>query len=126
MGQPVDVSVKETLDPDVRVFETDRWLTGMGNGLFESAQSAPEGTMARRVFEVGDVEAVHVYGNCLTVTKSRRASWDSMSDEIKKSLENFYIFYPENIGKKVEAFTGDDGDDGEDGEAADAGAEDDA
>ena len=107
MGQPMDVGVKETLDPNVLIFETNRWLTGMGTGLYEDAGEAPEGSMARMIFDTGKIAAVNVYGSTITVTKARDASWDAMSDEIKKNLENFYIYYPENIGKKFVAAAGD-------------------
>jgi ribonuclease HII len=99
VGQPMGVTVKETLDPHVRVFDTDRWLTGVGGGLFERPEEAPEGSMARMVLDTGEVESVHIFGNCVTVTKGRNASWDDLSDRIQKGLENFYIFYPENIGR---------------------------
>jgi len=107
VGQPIDVMVKETLDPNVRVFETNRWLTGMGSGVYDALDETPEGSMARMIFETGEVDAVHVYGSTITVTKQRNSSWDALSETLKKNLENFYIFYPENIGKKFVAAGGD-------------------
>jgi ribonuclease HII len=103
MGQPVEVTVKDTLDDDVRIFETNRWLTGMGSGVYARAEEAPEGSMARMILDTGDVEAVHVYGSTITVTKQRNADWDELAATLQKNLENFYIFYPENIGKKFVA-----------------------
>ena len=99
MGQPVGVTVKETLDDDVRVFETDRWLTGMGSGLFQSPDEAPAGTMARMILGLDGPRSVHVYGNCLTVTKRHDAAWDELAETIRTNLENFYIYYPENVGR---------------------------
>lgn len=103
MGQPVEVMVKESLDPHVRYFETNRWLTGMGSGLFESVEQAPEGTMARMILEKDGVSVVHVYGNVITVTKEPGASWEPLADEIKDDLENFYIFYRPGVEPEVPA-----------------------
>ena len=107
MGQPIAVTVKQTLDPHVRIFETNRWLTGMGTGVYETPEQAPEGSMARMILDTGDVSAVTVYGSTITVIKKTDRSWDPLAETLKKNLENFYIFYPENIGKKFVA-AGDD------------------
>lgn len=107
MGQPIEVTVSETLDPHVRIFATNRWLTGMGSGLYESLDEAPERSMARTILETGEVAAVHVYGSTITVTKRPGSAWDPLSDDLKKALENFYIYYPENIGMKFEAASAD-------------------
>ena len=103
MGQPVAVELKRTLDPHVVIYETNRWVTGMGQGLYTSASEAPEGSMARKVLEHPGIAAVSVYGSTLTVTKRPDASWEGVAGDIKTALENFYIFYPENIGMRFEA-----------------------
>jgi hypothetical protein len=112
VGQPIVVSVRETLDPHVRVYDTNRWLTGMGSGVFTDVEMAPSGSMAKMILETGSIDAVHVYGSSLTLTKKPSASWQGLAEDLQKRLENFYIYYPENIGKKFEAAADDgDGDD---------------
>ena len=96
MGQPIVVTVKDTLDPAVRVFHTNRWLTGMGSGFFERPEDAPAGSMARMLLMTDGVEAVHIYGSSITVTRGRMAKWDDLAPRLQVALQNFYIFYPEN------------------------------
>jgi hypothetical protein len=100
VGQPVVVTIKPTLDPAVSVFETNRWLTGMGSGFFDAPEQAPPKSIARMLLEVDGVEAVHVYGNIITVTRTRMANWDDLGPKIQVALQNFYIFYPENATTK--------------------------
>jgi scaffold Nfu/NifU family protein len=95
LGQPVEVTVKDSLDPHVRFFETNRWLTGMGRGLYHQAADAPDGSMARMILDKDGVTAVHVYGSVITVTKDPDAKWAGLEEEIKSDLESFYIFYRE-------------------------------
>ena len=71
MGQPITVVEKPTAAPGVVRFETNRSLTGMGHERFRSAADAPGrrpvDELARRLFEAGGVDGVHVYGNVITI-----------------------------------------------------------
>src|SRR5438477_13050632 len=70
MGQPITVVEKRGPGPGVVRFELNRSLTGMGHERFCSAAEAigdgPDAVLARKLFEHGGVEAVHVYSNVVT------------------------------------------------------------
>jgi hypothetical protein len=101
VGQPIKVTVRPTLDPAVREFEVNRWLTGMGRGTYEKPEEAPDGSVARMILDTGDVEAVHNYGSVITVTRKRDADWEHLSDRLQTDLQNFYIYYDENRTTKA-------------------------
>ncbi len=74
-------------------FETNRTLTGMGHELYRADEEIighrPPDELARRLFETGQVDEVHVYGQAITVKLFKDAS----SDGLKEIIENLYIHY---------------------------------
>ena len=93
MGQPIAVTEKKTARRGVLRFELNRSLTGMAHERYQSAADAagerPPDVLARRLFDTGQVDAVHVYSNEITVDLSRGASGEGLRDVI----ENLYIHY---------------------------------
>ena len=77
MGQMVAVTEKPSSQPGVVRFELNRALTGMGHEHFTSAADAfgprPAAELARRLFATGQVDAVHVYANIVTVELAQAA-----------------------------------------------------
>jgi hypothetical protein len=71
MGQPVAVTVLPSTSPGRVRLELNRSLTGMGHERFTSAAEAkgekPASELARRLFALGSVSSVHVYGSMVTV-----------------------------------------------------------
>ena len=71
MGQLVAVTEKPSSTRGVVRFEINRSLSGMGHEHFGSVEDAwgnsPSDELARRFFATGQVAAVHVYGNIITV-----------------------------------------------------------
>lgn len=95
MGQPVVVSEKaSTAHPGVVRFETNRAFTGMGHERYRSVADIsgerPPDVLARRLFERGGIEGVHVNGNVVTVEVAKGHSTDGLRDLI----EDLYLFYP--------------------------------
>jgi len=86
MGQPITVVEKPTAAPGVVRFETNRSLTGMGHERYRSAADAtgnrPPDLLARRLFEAGGVDAVHVYGNVITVDCAKGFDGKHLADVI--------------------------------------------
>jgi hypothetical protein len=71
MGQSITVVQKPTTTQGVLRFETNRSLTGMGHERYrrgeEVAGQRPPDELARRLFDRGGVDAIHVYSNIITV-----------------------------------------------------------
>ena len=88
MGQPITVVEKPSTRPDVVRFEINRSLTGMSHETYRSAADAvgdrPPDELARRLFERGGVEAVHVYSNVITVDLAPGATDEGMADLIRE------------------------------------------
>ena len=93
MGQLVAVTEKPTASPGVARFELNRALTGMGHEHFESAADAfgprPAAELARRLFGTGQVAAVHVYSNIVTVDLAKGATTNGLADVVR----NLYRYW---------------------------------
>jgi hypothetical protein len=88
VGQPITVVERPTTRADVVRFEINRSLTGMAHERYRSRAEAtgprPPDELARRLFDHGGVEAVHVYSNVITVDLAAGASSDGMADVIHR------------------------------------------
>jgi hypothetical protein len=93
VGQPITVVEKRGVRHDVVRFELNRSLTGMGHERFGSREQAvgtsPAAELARRLFDRGGVEAVHVYSNVVTVDLAPGASTDGMAEVIR----DLFLYY---------------------------------
>ena len=93
MGQPVTVIEKSSARPGVVRYETNRVLSGMGHERFRSADDAqgdtPSDRLARRLFERGGIESVHVNANVVTV----HLADGSPPTGIKELIEDLYTYY---------------------------------
>ena len=97
MGQLITVSRKPSIRPDVAIFELNRSLTGMGHERYKSAADAvrprPVDELARRLFEAGGVEGVHIYSNMVTVDLAQGATGDGMEQIIR----DLFTYYREGV-----------------------------
>jgi hypothetical protein len=97
MGQPVTVIEKPSMRPGVVRYETNRVLSGMGHEYFRSYDDAqgdtPTALLARRLFERGGIDAVHVNGSVITV----HLSDGSPPTGIKAIVEDLYTYYREGV-----------------------------
>jgi len=95
MGQPIVVAEKPGRRADVVRFELNRSLTGMGHESLRSREQAvgpkPAAELARRLFDLGGVEAVHVYSNVVTVDLAPGAATTGMADLVR----DLFLFYRE-------------------------------
>lgn len=102
MGQPIGVTEKKTARPGVLRYELNRSLTGMAHERYQSAADAagdrPPDVLARRLFETGQVSAVHVYSNEITVDLARGASGDGLQEVIEK----LYIHYLPGVQPSIQ------------------------
>jgi hypothetical protein len=88
MGQLVAVTEKQSSNPGLVRFETNRSLTGMGHERYTSAadaySSTPSAELARRLFATGKVAAVHIYSNVVTVDLGKGQTSDGLADTIRE------------------------------------------
>ena len=86
MGQPITVTEKRGTRSDVVRFELNRSLTGMGHERYRSPEEATGerivDELARRLFDHGGVDAVHIYSNVVTVHLTPVASTSGLGDII--------------------------------------------
>src|SRR4051812_39052901 len=101
MGQPIAVTEKKTARMGVLRFELNRSLTGMAHERYQSAADAtgdrPPDVLARRLFDTGQVEAVHIYSNEITVDLSRGGS----AEGLREVIENLYIHYVPGVQPSI-------------------------
>ena len=87
MGQLVDVTEKPSSTRGVVRFEINRSLSGMGHEHFASPADAwsdtPSAELARRMFATGQVAAVHVYGNIITVDVEKGHDSEGLADLVR-------------------------------------------
>lgn len=93
MGQLVAVTEKPSSTRGIVRFEINRSLSGMGHEHFESVADAwgntPSDELARRMFATGQVEAVHVYGNIITVDLEKGHDSEGLA-EILRDLYQYW------------------------------------
>ena len=101
MGQPIVVVQKSSSTKGVLRFEINRSLTGMGHEHYPSADAAggdrPPDVLARRLFERGDVDAVHVYSNMITVELANGKTGEGM----RELVEQLFIHYRDGVQPSV-------------------------
>ncbi|CAN5275399.1 hypothetical protein BH18ACT4_BH18ACT4_10840 [soil metagenome] len=88
MGQPVTVVEKPSSRPGLVRFEINRSLTGMGHERYTSRADAegdrPPDELARRLFDRGGIDAVHINSSVITVDLAKGASSDGLADLIRE------------------------------------------
>jgi hypothetical protein len=94
MGQPVSVIEKPSSRPGVVRFEINRTLTGMGHERYRADRPVdgdrPPDELARRLFERGGIDAVHINSNVITLDLSK-GSGDTGG--IADIIEDLYTYY---------------------------------
>ena len=97
MGQPITVIEKRTSLPGVVRFEINRTLTGMGHERYRSRADVvgdrPVDELARRLFDHGGVDAVHVNGNVITVDLTK----GSVSEGMAQVVADLFLYYREGV-----------------------------
>ena len=93
MGQPVTVIEKPSSQGGVVRFEINRTLTGMGHERYRASVPVegvrPPDELARRLFERGGIDSLHINSNVITVHLERGAS----SEGIAEIISDLYTYY---------------------------------
>ncbi len=96
MGQLITVTRKPITKAGVVVFDLNRSLTGMGHERYRSADVTghrPVDELARRLFATGEVGAVHVYSNVVTVILAGKGGGEGLDDVIR----DLFTYYREGV-----------------------------
>ncbi len=93
MGQPVSVLEKPSATPGVVRFETNRAFTGTGHEHYhvddEILGHRPPDLIAKKIFEHGGVERIHINSNVVTVLLARGGD----SEGIAEIIGDLYTYY---------------------------------
>lgn len=93
MGQPVSVIEKPSNQGGVVRYEINRTLTGMGHERYLADQvvegDRPPDELARRLFERGGIDGIHINSNMITVHLARGAD----TEGIAEIIEDLYTHY---------------------------------
>ena len=95
MGQPIAVTARPGIRPEVMHFEINRSLTGMETERYASAEAAtghrPPDELARRLFALG-VSGITIYSSVITVVAPAE-QWATLKDKALETIENLFIYY---------------------------------
>lgn len=93
MGQPVTVIEKPSSQSGVVRFEINRTLTGTGHERYLADRPVeddrPSDELARRLFERGGIDGIHIYANVITLHLARGAN----TEGIVEIIEDLYTYY---------------------------------
>ncbi|MGH9043105.1 MAG: NifU N-terminal domain-containing protein [Acidimicrobiia bacterium] len=99
MGQPITVTSRPGVRPDVMHFELNRSLTGMQTDRYTAVEDAtgvkPPDELARRLFALG-VTGVTVYSSSVTVTAAPE-QWDDLRPKVEDTIVNLFLYYRDGV-----------------------------
>lgn len=97
MGQPVTVIEMPSARGGVVRYELNRVLTGTGHERYtpdkEVFGDRPPDVLARRLFERGGIDSVHVNGSVVTLDVAK----GSDTEGIKEIIEDLYTYYKPGV-----------------------------
>jgi hypothetical protein len=102
MGQFITVTVRTGASPSVRIFDTNRSLTGMAIERYASIDDVKEGgdrppdVLARRLFDLG-ATSVTVYSSAVAVTADA-AQWPGLEPKVVETIEHLFGYYGDDAG----------------------------
>lgn len=111
MGQPVTVLEKPSNRPGVIRYELNRTITGTGHERYHRDRPVegdrPCDVLARRLFEVGGIDAIHMNANMVTVelspgTPDRQAILDVIGDLYTYYRPGVEVPTPESFAEPAE------------------------
>jgi hypothetical protein len=105
MGQTITVAVRAGSRPDVRIFDCNRSLTGMGIERYAGPEhvhaARPPDVLARRLFDVG-ATSVTVYSSAVAV-QAPADRWPDLEPKVIYTIEHLFEFYGDDAGWSFEA-----------------------
>lgn len=105
MGQDITVKVVRGASPDIRIFTTNRSLTGMEieryTTISEAKGSRPPDVLANRLLGLGATR-VTVYSSDVTV-EAAAEKWEALEPKVVDAIEHLFGFYGDKAGWSDEA-----------------------
>jgi len=99
MGQPIAVTARPGIRPEVMHFEINRSLTGMQTERYPSPEAItghrPPDELARRLFALG-VSGITIYSSVITVVAPAE-QWATLKDRALETIENLFIYYRDGV-----------------------------
>lgn len=89
MNEPITISLQFTPNPNTLKFVVNRTLLDKGAANFPDASKASHAPFAQKLFAIRGVEAVMMGTNFVTITKSPEGNWDTLAEEVPKSMETY-------------------------------------
>ena len=87
MGQQISVVAKPSPTPGILRFEANRNLTGQGHESFRNVADAvggrPAAVLARNLLGTGRIDAVHMYGNIITIDIAKGFDASGLDDVVR-------------------------------------------
>ena len=100
MGQEITISTSVGASDDVRIFDTNRSLTGMEIERYHSIDDAtgnrPPDVLARRLFDLGATR-VTIYSNVVTI-EAPASQWPTFESNAVEAIEHLFGFYGDDAG----------------------------
>jgi len=97
MGQPVTVVERPSSRPGIVRFNINRSLTGMAHERYaagdEITGDRPPDELARRLFELGGAQVIHMNSNVITVELATGADGAGMA----ALIEDLFIHYRDGV-----------------------------
>jgi hypothetical protein len=106
VGQLITVTVRQGASPSVRMFDTNRSLTGMAIERYSSPEQAAGGVrapdvLAARVLAMG-ATSVTVYSNVVTV-EAAPERWAELEPGVVAAIEHLFGYYGDDAGWSPES-----------------------
>ena len=100
MGQPITVTARAGVNPNVRIFDTNRTFTSQEIERYASVEAAsgnePQEVLARRLFALG-ATTVSVYSNVVTV-EAPEAQWGTIEPQAIDAIAHLFEYYGDDAG----------------------------
>jgi len=101
MGQLITVSVRPGASPSVRMFDTNRSLTGMAIERYSDPEQAAGGdrapdVVAARLFAMGATK-VTIYSNVVSV-EAPPERWAELEPKVVETIEHLFGYYGDDAG----------------------------
>lgn len=88
--QDVSISLEFTPNPNTLKFVVSAAVLSKGALNFTAPAEAKHSELAQALFSVTGVQAVMLGTNFVTITKSPTGDWDTIADDVPKTIETYY------------------------------------